>query len=924
MPCYEIWLVPDPAHPTARAAAIADVGRAIAMATGGALAFAPIEYALTLWSYAGTVGIATKLRLVALVATLALWLWLALAVGLAAVLLAARLVRTQLDPRARRAPGWFAAAPLVAGVRRGVPALWATVAVAGLGVVAMQRGAVWAMKTFKEPQLTAALIAAIALLVAGGAFALRRAVLVAVTAGADVLAPVLGRANTLGRWRAAGVALAGLVAGALVACWYALPQSRSVLPVRLVISALVVGLGMGLGALYVPRVRRARRFAPWVAAGAFALVASTLVWFGADLETRYVAITASPALDKLIGTVRAANDLDGDGFGSVLGENDCAPLDGRINPGAIEKPDDGIDQDCDGRDLTWSMLVPPPGPTKPVPDAFKRDWNVLLLTIDTVRYDRTTFGGYAKQSNRNTTPRLAELVERSTSFTWAQAPSAGTMASIPAILTSKFFHSGIALQDRPGGIPPKLLPENTTLPEIMKRKGYYTGAIGTHEWWTDWGFEQGVDEYDNTLGKDHNPFDSTADKVTDRVLAWVSRQQNKKWFMWAHYLDPHGRYVAHPDVVDYGSSEPDLYDAELQWTDQQIGRLLDELKRLPSTRNTIIVITSDHGDSMGEHNVPLGTHGIALYRELLHVPLIIYVPDNMPRIVGGAVSPLDVVPTIAELVGIDVRDLTFEGRSLVPQVFYGLEDAKRVVFAETNAPTRQRAAISADWKLIYYLKSNLYELFDLKADPWEKHNLAPQNPPALAEMKNVLQLWLTRVMNARDPLYNQAFRQIADLVLSAAPSPSVKTEGQSIGGGSIEVLGLEPVTPGALVPGKSAEIYVYFHVKQPITAAYRLGLAMWPLGAALTDPAPASTIRLAPRLTGDGALATDQWRAGDYIREKFTLQVPPTWTGAAVVALVHAETAGLPVSARGVTPTNDHTLAILGTLPLAPAAAPTP
>ena len=176
------------------------------------------------------------------------------------------------------------------------------------------------------------------------------------------------------------------------------------------------------------------------------------------------------------------------------------------------------------------------------------------------------------------------------------------MASIPAIITSKYFHDGIALDETnvPPGMPPRLKPENVLLPEIMKRAGYYTGVIASHEYWNDWGMDQGVDDYDNSIGKTPDPFRVAADKVTDHALAWISRQQGKKWFLWAHYIDPHGRYVAHPDVVDYGSSEPDLYDAEIKWTDQQIGRLLDELQRLPSRRpNTIIVLTSDHGDSHG-------------------------------------------------------------------------------------------------------------------------------------------------------------------------------------------------------------------------------------------------------------------------------------------------------------------------------------
>ena len=879
------------------------------MAAGGALVFAPIEYTLTLLTYSGPVGFASKLFLVALVATLSLWLWFVLALGLVAVLVVSRLVRAQLDPEAAGRPGWFVASPLVRGVRLGVPRLWATVLTAIVIGLCVQRGAVWAMKTFKEPQLTAALVAAITIGVVGIAIALQRPLAIALGAAAEGLAPVLGVANTLGRWRAAGVALAALVGGALIAAWFAVPQSRSVLPVRLIISGLAIAIGLGLGAHHLVGVRRRREAAPWVGAGAFALVVTTLSWFGADLETRYVAITASPALDKLIALVRVSNDLDRDGFGSVLGENDCAPFESAINPGANDKPGNTVDEDCDGTPLTWAAIAVPPGPTKPVPPEFKRDdWNFLFITIDTMRYDRTTFGGYYQKTKRNTTPRLAELVERSTSFRWAQAPSAGTMASIPAILTSRFFHSGIAIDDNvPRGTPPKILPINVTLPELMKRAGYYTGAIGSHEWWNNWGVEQGVDEFDNSLGKNHSPFDSSAHKVTDKILAWVSRQQNKKWFMWAHYIDPHGRYVAHPEVVDYGSSEPDLYDAELQWTDQQIGRLLDELRRLPSTKKTIIVITSDHGDSMAEHSVPLGTHGTALYREMLHVPMIFYIPGRPPRLADGATTPLDVMPTIAELAGVSTSGLELEGRSLVPQLFYDLDDRKRIVFAETNAPFRQRAAVSEDWKVIYYMKTNLWELYDLHADPWEKTNLAPQNPPAFATMKQTLQLWINRVVNARNPLFNQAFRQIQDVVLSGPPSPVTRTTGQKIEG--IEVLGIS--WAGLPVPGKPAEVHVYFRVDQPTTTVYRFGIVAWPKGIEPT----ASTARSAPRPTADGAFATDQWKAGDHIRERFTITMPAEWTGDITIGLVTLDPANGKRPPTGDKPASEPTIAILGTLP---------
>jgi arylsulfatase A-like enzyme len=895
---------------------------------------------------------ASRLELAALTATLATWLWFLLAVGLAALLVGVRLFRARIDPAQARAPGWLApppqivaagAAPRAAGFARdlaseplafrpGVARLWAAAITGLVSVVALQRIAALAIARFNELELKAALIAVAAVAWIAVAAALYRALSIAAAVAAAGLAPIARVANPLGRWRAAGAAWTGLVAGGLAASWFALPQSRSVLPIRLVISGCAIALGMGLGALRRARRHRSpagspvrsRRRALGIAGGALAGMTATLVWLGADLEAKYVAITASPALDKLIAAVRAANDLDRDGFGSLLGEGDCAPLDPAIHPGAIDVPDNGVDENCDGHDFSLRDAAAPAGPDRAVPPRFRKDWNVLLITIDDLRYDRTTFGGYADgPRRRNTTPRLAQLVKRSVSFAFANAPSAGTMASIPAILTSKYFHSGIALDEspRPPGTPPGILPENTTLPEIMKRQGYATGVVSSHVWWNKWGLEQGVDDYDNSIAPTDDPYRVAADRVTDHVLAWVSRHQASKWFLWAHYIDPHGRYVAHPDVVDYGTSEPDLYDAEIQWTDQQVGRLLDQLARLPSDGNTLVIITSDHGDSMGEHNVPLGTHGTALYRELQHVPLIFYVPDNRPRVVRGAVTNLDIVPTVAQLCGIDVRDLSFEGKSLVPQLFYdGAEDRERIVFAETNAPQKERAAISERWKLIYYFGSNLYELYDLTADPWEHTNLAPQAPPAFATMKQALQAWMDRVMYVRDPMFNQAYRQLSDVVLTAPPAPQIAAADQTLDGIAILGAGIADGKPAA--PGAKLDIHVYFRVDRPTTAAYRFGLAIWQVGA--TDPAapaaappPGGVIHTGVRATAAGAFPTDRWKPGDHVRERFSVVIPADWRGALGIGLIAEDAAGARHTPTGAHLGSDPAIAVLGSLPLA-------
>ena len=882
---------------------IADVGRAIWMAAGGVIVFLPIELAITLWAYSQPIPWASMPNLLALVLVLGAMLWLLLAVTTAAVLITARTIRIGLHRGPVLDRGSLVPGPLDScGVRAGVPQVWATVATALVIGAVLQRGALWAIEQYKEVQLLAGLLAAMAL---GGAAAARpvwRAWHAAARAGAAALAPMLGGASPLGRWRASGVALAALIGAGLAVSWLVLPQSRSVIPTRMIVAAIVVALGMGLGALahdrragkrVRPHPRSARAIAAF--AGPLVVITSTLLYFGGDPDAKYVAFTASPPFQKLIDGVRFANDVDGDGYGSLLGDNDCNPFDSSIHPNAVEIPDDGIDQDCDGEDLSMRDLEAPANPGDPVPDKFKRsDWNVLFITIDTVRYDSTTFGGYNDgPKHRDTTPRLAEFVKKSTSFTFTNAPSAGTMASIPAIITSKYFHSGIALDENmPAGSPPKLMPENTTLPEIMKRGGYHTGVIASHEYWNNWGMDQGVDDYDNSIGKTPDPFRVCADKVTDHALAWIARNQHHKWFLWAHYIDPHGRYVAHPDVVDYGTTEPDLYDAELKWTDQEIGRLFDELSHMPNWDKTIIVVTSDHGDSMGEHTVPVGTHGTALYRELQHVPMIFYIPENQPRLIGGAVSNLDIVPTLAELVGIDVHDLSFEGISEVSAIFYGKEDHDRVVFAETNAPTKQRAAISEKYKLIYYLNNAVYEFFDLEADPWEKVNLASKHPPEMDKMKGRLDKWLERVMYARDPKFNQAMRQVHDVLLKARPAPAVPTGGIQLG--NIDILGLGVADGKPLQPDAKTDIHVYM-TSRGEALAYKLGIAAWPTEDATVRPdaqIPGNAVRVSPRLTADGAFTPDRWRVGEYVRERFPISVPKTWQGNVAVMLIAIDPGG--------------------------------
>jgi hypothetical protein len=337
-----------------------------------------------------------------------------------------------------------------------------------------------------------------------------------------------------------------------------------------------------------------------------------------------------------------------------------------------------------------------------------------------------------------------------------------------------------------------------------------------------------------------------------------------------------------------------------------------------------VIVTSDHGDGFGEHGFI--NHGQALYRELLHVPLIVAVPNNPARKVGGAVSGVDVLPTIAELCGIDVSEHSFEGKSLVPQIFHGPEDKGRVVFAETNYPEPIRAAISERQKLVYRLRGNLYELYDLARDPWEKSNLWTKDPAAGAALRQELDRWIERVLYSRDPLFNQAAAKISSVLLSARPTPRAVQPGVTFDGGRIAVLGADFVDPTRTYkPGDTADVYIYFEVLDQPTTAYKLQLLAWPVtpGAPFDPAAPmtAGLIRGSGRETLDGLFATDRWRKGELIRDKFQLKLPASWPGDLAVG-VGVYLGPSKVDVTGPHPGGEAAATSLGVLPVARPAPP--
>ena len=432
------------------------------------------------------------------------------------------------------------------------------------------------------------------------------------------------------------------------------------------------------------------------------------------------------------------------------------------------------------------------GPVEVSAAAERERPNVLFILVDTMRFDHLTPYGY----RRNTSPEIARTLARPGAVVedaYSQAP--WTLPSVVSFFTSRYPGEILGDDAAAYGIPKGV----ESLPEAMSALGYETGGFFANKiLHAGNGFGRGFATFYSPPAELAEEGDGQPDaaELTARVLPWLEAHRNAPFFLYVHYIDPHDPYD-NPEIVDNRSpfeppyhgrisgrfvhgiyagriplDDPErdtehlkaLYDSEIHWADRAIGRLIDSLP--PAVlKNTLIVLTADHGEELHEHGG--WKHGFTLYEDQIHVPLLARWDGRIPAgsRLRGTVRLLDLLPTLVRTAGGRARP-SWEGIDLMPALTGKAPLPRLAAFAQHMMIGPLRAAAVLDRrKLILFnprtpytpadeLQAHLWtldlqrlkraELYDLSRDAAERHNRADEAPREIGRLQPLIDHQLDR------------------------------------------------------------------------------------------------------------------------------------------------------------------------------------
>jgi arylsulfatase A-like enzyme/Tfp pilus assembly protein PilF len=360
--------------------------------------------------------------------------------------------------------------------------------------------------------------------------------------------------------------------------------------------------------------------------------------------------------------------------------------------------------------------------------------NVLLVTLDTTRADHLPAYGYKGVK----TPGLDRVAEKSFIFENAIAQVPLTLPSHTTILTGQLpiWHG---VRDNEGFfVDPK---KATTLAAILKARGYATAAFVSAfvldgRWGLNQGFDTYFDHFDQFREVNRDEIQRKAAETEAEAEGWLLSNKDKRFFLWVHFYDPHEPYdPPEPFASAYAANR---YDGEIAYMDQSLARLMAKLETLGLSERTLVVVTGDHGEGLGEHDE--ATHAMFLYDTTLHVPLFIRVPGGRERRLPGIVRHIDVAPTILDLLGFPPES-DMQGASLIPLI-NGAEKSGRTAYSESIY-----AQVHYGWSPLksittrkyQYIDSPKAELFDREDDPGQRRNLIETKSSVAGSLKEQLQ-----------------------------------------------------------------------------------------------------------------------------------------------------------------------------------------
>jgi len=363
--------------------------------------------------------------------------------------------------------------------------------------------------------------------------------------------------------------------------------------------------------------------------------------------------------------------------------------------------------------------------------------NVLLITLDTTRADH--IGCYGYRGAR--TPNLDALAAQGVRFENAYCSVPLTLPSHASIMTGlEPYHHGVHTNGTSF-----LTAEKITLAERLKERGYQTAAF-TASFSVDsrFGLAPGFDIYDDNFETGSSLKSVRAERRAGQVFrlfsSWLEKKAEGRFFAWVHFYDPHFPYDPPPDSRKDFVDSP--YDGEIAYMDTVVGEVVRALREKALLQRTLIAVTGDHGEGLGEKVEQ--EHGVFIYEMAVRIPLLLYSEGRLPSglVVGARARTIDIVPTILDLLRIE--DPGLDGRSLVPLI-KGHSDPDRDVYLESFYPRESWGwselvgLVSGGWK---YIQAPRPELYHLARDPGEERDASNDNPAKAQELKSRLEKML--------------------------------------------------------------------------------------------------------------------------------------------------------------------------------------